>query len=420
MNAHASGLYALENPPAASCKQEPVTTVSRQPIYDQEQRLYAYTLTHHTPMPQTQEAEEPSHHTAALICCALMENSLDTLIGPYQAVFRLTRGLLIMDYALVLPADRVIVEVAEFTVPDTALVEACRELAEQGYRLALTTNRNMVALRPLLEAANLLRIDLKQWSLHELRDHVAQCRQYKARLLADNVNTPADMAYCAEFGFDYFQGAAFGQGDTIQLYRSPTYRPRLLHLMTHLINPMTDIDTVETLIRHDLSLSYKLLRLVNTEIGGSRQPITSLRQALHRLGIRALITWVSFILLSGFDDTPHEMASTAVVRARMCELLAQAMDLGSTDTFFLTGLLSGLDTLLHRPMPELLDALPLHDDIRQSILCDKGDFARILRAVLAYEGGQWDKLQTLGIDSSTMTDSYLRAIVWAETHKGAK
>jgi EAL and modified HD-GYP domain-containing signal transduction protein len=205
----------------------------------------------------------------------------------------------------------------------------------------------------------------------------------------------------------------------MQLHRSPTYRPRLLHLMTHLINPMTDIDTVETIIRHDLSLSYKLLRLVNTGVSDSRQPITSLRQALHMLGMPALITWVSFILLSGFDDAPHEMASTAIVRARMCELLAQAMALASTDTFFLTGLLSGLNILLNRPMPELLDALPLHDDIRQSILCNKGDFGRILSAVRAYEDGQWDELQALGIDSSTMTDSYLRAIVWVETHQGA-
>jgi len=34
--------------------------------------------------------------------------------------------------------------------------------------------------------------------------------------------------------------------------------------------------------------------------------------------------------------------------------------------------------------------------------------------VLAYESGDWDNIHQLGIDSSVITDSYLRALVWAE------
>jgi EAL and modified HD-GYP domain-containing signal transduction protein len=249
---------------------------------------------------------------------------------------------------------------------------------------------------------------------------VAQCRQYNARLLADNVNTPADIACCQDLGFDYLQGAVFGPYDKLEWHRSPTYRSGWLHLMTYLINPMANMDMIETIIRHDLSLTYKLLRLVHAGFCASRPPITSMRQVLQTIGIRALITWVSFVLLSEFDDTPHEMANTAVVRAHMCEFLAQAEGLTSTDTFFLIGLLSGLDTLLDRPMSELLDTLPLHDAIRQSLLGHKGDFSRILRAVFAYEQGRWDDIQALAIDSSTITDSYLQAIVQMESHRDVK
>jgi c-di-GMP phosphodiesterase len=322
-----------------------------------------------------------------------------------------------MDYALVLPADRVILEVVTLPLPDTALVEAARALADQGYNLTLSTQRDMVTLHPLLEAAHLIKIDLQQWSMLELRDHVAQCRQYNARLLADHVDSPTDAAYCIDLGFDYLQGAISGPLETLACYRSPTHRSSWRHLMTHLINPVANTDMIESIFRHDLSLTYKLLRLVHTRCGHTLYPIISIRQALEAIGIRALITWASFVLLSDFDDMPHEMTNTAVLRAHMCEFLAQVEGLAATDTFYLTGLISGLDTILDRPLSELLDTLPLHEDIRQSLLGNKGDVSRMIKAVCAYEQGRWDDLQALSIDSSAITDSYLQAIVQMESHK---
>ena len=420
MNAYASSPHTIEHSPVPPNKQSLVTAVTRQPIYDHQQRLYAYDLMNPNATLTTGAKVEPSQLTAALICSTFLEGSLDQIAGPNPVILCLSRGLLIMDYALVLPADRVILEVATSPLPDTALVESTRVLAEQGYSLTLTTQRDMAALHPLIEAAHLIKINLRQWSRAELRNHVEQCQRYNAKLLADHVDTPADVSYCTELGFDYVQGTVFGPVETLEWYRSPTYRSSWRRLMTHLINPVSTMDLIETIFRSDLSLTYKLLRLVHTGLGNTAQPINSIRQALEAIDIRALMIWVSFVLLSNFDDMPHEMATTAAVRAHMCEFLAQVEGLATVEASFFTGLLSGLESLLDRPMAEILDALPLHQDIRKSLLGHRGELNRLLKAVLAYEQGRWDDIQALSIDSSTITDSYLQAIGQIESYKDVK
>jgi EAL and modified HD-GYP domain-containing signal transduction protein len=140
---------------------------------------------------------------------------------------------------------------------------------------------------------------------------------------------------------------------------------------------------------------------------------------LQAIGLKSLITWVSLILLSGLDDKPHEMITTALIRAKMCEALAKATNQETPQTFFLTGLISVLDALLDISMSDLAANLPIDQTIQRALLHGEGELGRILGSVLAYENGNWEALNQLGIDSTTITDSYLRAIVWAEESTGA-
>ena len=199
------------------------------------------------------------------------------------------------------------------------------------------------------------------------------------------------------------------------LLRCPTNRPVLLNLMTLLIDPRTQRSQIEDIVSRDVTLSYKLLRLIQTTSNGEPPVIATVSQAVHALGYKSLLTWTSLMLIAGMDDAPSDLATTALVRAKMCKLLAQGMRAEPADAFFLVGLLSTLDDLLEMPMPELLAGLPLADAARHALEQHEGELGRILHSVLAYEQGNWDDVHELGIDSSSITDNYLRALVWAET-----
>ena len=416
MNERAPGPSITATAHLAESSDKPKATVSRQPICDPQRCLYAYRLQGPSQTRPQQLLDEDSSHndTPELICNLFMDTGLDAIVGNHPAVLRLTRGLLLMDYALVLPANRVILEVADFTTPDAELAEAVEELAAQGYRFALDTCLETETSNSLLEAADILKVDLQACARASLPEQIARWRQYKATLLAENVNTPDDFAYCQELGFDYFQGDFLGQTETLTLRRSPTNRNTLLNLMTQLIDPSTQGNMLAMLIARDLTFGYKLLRLLQTTCVSTPEPVNSLAQAVQDLGIKSLLAWSSLMLIAGLDDTPPDLMTTGLVRARMCQLVARGMGLEETDTFFFAGWLSTLNELMETSMPELLAQLPIGADVQRALLQHEGEIGRILHSVLAYESGDWDDIHQLGIDSSVITDSYLRALVWAE------
>jgi EAL and modified HD-GYP domain-containing signal transduction protein len=269
---------------------------------------------------------------------------------------------------------------------------------------------------PLLEAAGLIIIDLSACPATQLQERINYFRPYAVKLTTRHVDTQEAFAYCQDLGFDYFQGYFFCQPETIKHQRSLTNRMAVLQLMAKLLHPDTRIDELEAIVSRDVSLSYKLLRLINSSFYSLRTKVTSLRHALLLLGTKALTTWVSLILLSGIDDKPHELTTTAMVRAKMCEILAHQVDRKRKDTFFLMGLLSVMDALMDMCMPEIVASLPLDNDLAEALLYHEGTCGLALRSVLAYERGNWDDVYHLGLDSSTLTDAYLQAIVWAEAN----
>ena len=152
--------------------------------------------------------------------------------------------------------------------------------------------------------------------------------------------------------------------------------------------------------------------MVNSAFYARSTKIETIRQALLLLGMKTIKTWTSLLTLASIDDKPHELMMTAMVRAKMCEALAEVTRQDEKRTFWLVGLFSILDALMDRPMPEVLQALPLTESITQAILHYDGILGSVLRCVLAYERGNWDEVNRLGLDRGEATNAYLKAIVW--------
>lgn len=92
---------------------------------------------------------------------------------------------------------------------DAELVEAARHLSGQGCTIALDDFVYDETLRPLVELADIIKIDVLSLDRAELKRHVALLRKFGAKLLAEKVETQDDYAFCRDLGFDYFQGYFF-------------------------------------------------------------------------------------------------------------------------------------------------------------------------------------------------------------------
>jgi EAL and modified HD-GYP domain-containing signal transduction protein len=387
--------------------------VGRQPIYDRQLDVFAYELLFRSGEVNQAGVLDGDQATSQVILNTFMEIGLETIVGTKQAFINLTRDFILRDYSDVFPAGRVVMEVLEDVAVDAQLIEAVRGLSTQGYTIALDDFIYHESLHELVAVADIIKVDIMALDRAALQEHVTLLRDYDVKLLAEKVETQDDFKYCKDLGFDFFQGYFFCKPEIIKGQRVPANRLVILQLLAKLQDPEADFQELESIIGRDVSLSYKLLRVINSAFYSLPRKIESLRQALLMLGTKFIASWVSIFILAGIDDKPHELMITAIVRAKMCELLALALRQRNKEAFFTVGLFSALDALMDSPMQEVLASLPLSDEITAALLAHEGLLGDALRCVLAYERGEWDQVTCLDLDRVAITDAYLGAITWA-------
>ena len=387
--------------------------IGRQPIYDRSLEVYAYELLYRGSEQNRAVVVDGDQATSRVIMNAFMEIGLNQLVGQRHAFINLTRSFLV-DRDMILPADKVVLEVLEDVVVDEPLIRGVRRLREQGYRIALDDFTLREELLALVDLADIIKIDVMALKRAAVREHVSRLRRYKTVLLAEKVETREDFEFCRRLGFDYFQGYFFCRPSVIKGQGVPANRIALLRLLSELHNPDADVRRLEELISHDVSLSYKLLRYMNSAFFSLPNKIESIHRAVVFLGMQVIKVWVTVIALSGIDDKPHELITTLLVRAKMCELLASAMRSDSPEIFFTVGLFSALDALLDAPMDRILESLPLSDEIERALLYQDGPLGQVLRCALAYERGDWDAATCRDLERAIIRDAYLGALAWAD------
>jgi EAL and modified HD-GYP domain-containing signal transduction protein len=387
--------------------------VGRQPIYTQQLDVFAYELLFRSGEMQHAGVTDGNQATAHVLVNTFLELGLDTLVGTKRAFVNLTRDFLLQDYVLVFPADRVVLEVLEDVAVDDDVLTALRHLSAQGYRIALDDFFYQEHLRPLVELADIIKIDVLASGRAAVAEQVQLLRHYDVQLLAEKVETQEDFTYYKTLGFEYFQGYFFCRPDVVKGQRIPTNRLVILELLAKLQNPETTFRELEALISRDVSLSYKVLRAANAAIYTRARKVASIHQALQVVGLTAMTNIVSLFLLANIDDKPHELLITAMVRAKMCEQLAKLRQQSNSATFFAVGLLSVLDAFMDRPMPDILQSLPLADEIVEALLDHAGMLGATLGGVLAYERGDWEAVQNFGCPRDLLVKTYLESLMWA-------
>lgn len=391
----------------------PDVFVGRQPIYDRQLQVYGYELLFRSGEGNEAGFLDGDQATSQVILNTFMEIGLDAIVGSRRAFINMTRGFFMRDYSQILPPDRVVMEVLEHITIDQEFIAAVRHLSELGYTIALDDFVYRVNLRELVELADIIKVDVLALSREALQAHVSILRQYGAALLAEKVETQDDFKFCKSLGFDYFQGYFLSKPEVIKGHRAPANRHLVLQLLAKLQNPDVNVDELEEIVGRDVALSYKLLRVINSAYFALPKKVDSLHEALTLLGSSFIASWLRIIILAGIDDKPHELVLTAMVRAKMCELLGKVLGAQATESFFTVGLFSALDTLLDSRIEEIVDSLPLSDETTAALVAHEGKLGDVLRCVLAYERGLWEDVYCGELDLASITEMYLQAIAWA-------
>lgn len=388
--------------------------IGRQPIFDRSLQVFGYELLYRSADMNKAVFSDANHATSVVMSNTFLEIGLERLVGDRLAFLNLTRAFLLGEYPIPHRHDRLVLEVLEDITIDDELVEAVQRLAKNGFKLALDDVVNPQDVERLLGIAHMVKVDLMQTDRSVLAEHVEVYKKHGIKMLAEKIETKEEFEWCKELGFDYFQGYFLSKPSVIKEKKLTSTKMTIMQLLSEMQTPNIEFGRIEDVIRKDVSLSYKLLRLLNSAYYSTRSEIKSIRQALTLLGLREIRSWVSLLLMSEAENKPPELVKTAMIRGKMCELIAEELDLARSEAYFIVGLFSVLEALMDIPLDEILAQVPLSKEVNAALLWREGELGQMLEWVLAYEAGDWNKLGDYPAGSESICACYLESVEWAE------
>jgi len=394
--------------------------IGRQAIYDKGLNVMGYELLYRPhDVGFIDNIEDEDYATSLVLLNSFIEAGLDELVGPHKAFINFTRKFIVDSYLIPPSSNQLVLEILENIEVDDELIQGVKHLKSKGYTIALDDFIYHDKMQPLVELADIIKIDLRALDEEELIRYVQRLQAYPLKLLAEKVETHEEFDTCKALGFDYYQGFFLCRPKTVQGKRIPGNRLATLQMIASLQAPDVDIQELEDIISHDVSLTFKLIRYINSAAFSLPRKIESIRHAIVYLGPQEVKNWASLIAMSSINDKPGELFITALTRAKMCELLMEAIDADKKGAAFITGMFSALDAIMDANLPDLLKEMPIASEIKDSLLAPhRGPYGKLLQCTLAYERGEWNQVTCPPLKGEIISDSYMQAVKWAvETGK---
>ncbi len=389
--------------------------VARQPIYDKSLAVFGYELLYRSGDIEEAVFTDGSRATSETILNSFMEIGIDRLVGSAQAFINFPEKLLVGDSFTPILAEQSVLEILEDTRPTEEVIEGIKRLKEKGYKIALDDFQFKESLRPLLALADFVKIDVLALDESQIIKEIKYLKDYDLKLIAEKIETQEMKALCVDYGFDYFQGFFFCKPQLVKQKLIPTNKVVALNLLNKIQDPSLDYEEFQVILSQDVSLTYKLLRYINSAMFSLRREIESIKDAVVLLGQDNVKKWLSLILLSRMDtNKPNELIVVALIRGRMCELLAEELHPEVQPQMFIIGLFSVLDALMDVPMVDLLDTVILSTPIKLALLDQEGEQGEILDLVFAYEQFKFKQLVDHSIATDNLRNYYLESVQWTE------
>ncbi len=389
------------------------TFFARQPIFDRSRRVCGYELLYRSGPVDRAGFSDGVSATAQVLANAFADVDSPDLLGGLPAFVNLPRELIVSRAILAFPPDRVAVEVLEDVTPDAEVMAALAELRAAGYRIALDDYGTADPRRRLVPFADIVKVDLMATVPDDLVGMAASLRSAGVTLLAEKVEGLEDYKRCFDLGFSMFQGFFFARPELMSGRRVDEGRSRITGLLGELHSPGVSMEQVAEAVERHPDFAHHLLRVLNSAAMGLSRQVDSIRQAVVMLGMRRVTELATVLVLASNDHKPRELLNLSLTRARMCSVVADRMGRVDADSFFTVGALSVLDALADRPLSEVVDPLPLSDDVKSALIHRVGIKGELLDAAIAYERADWDRLTDTDLDASTLAHSYLEALEWS-------
>ena len=392
--------------------------IARQPIFDKDMNVYAYELLYRSGEGISEPSTNGDHKTSEVVFNTLVTMGLDTMLSGSKAFINFTKETINSKLPEMFSNEILVVELLEDIIPDENFINQCQILKSSGYLLALDDFDSTYIYEEVIEMVDIIKVDFMLTTQDERRILVEKYKNNHVRFLAEKVESKEEFDEAIGMGYDYFQGFFFSKPILVSGNDFKTFNSAYALILTELNKLEPSYDVLEEIIKKDFSITFKLLKLVNSAAFYSRNRITSIKHALTMIGFKELKKWFSLMMVrDAGEDQPKELIRMSLIRARLAEsLLKSTVYKKRASEGFLLGLFSMIDVILDRRMVEVIDDLPLEPDIIAALYNEESTFLGILKMIQFYEQGEWklvrQQLEAYDLDFLAISTYYLEAIDW--------
>ena len=398
-----------------------VSMIGRQAILNDHREVFGYELFDRTTAADAHTAASD----AALLFNALSYAGTEALVGRKLVFINCTHESLVGGHLELVHPDKVVLEVPTLGEDASAEDIAARlpifeALRQRGFRLAFDQNllrRQYVSWLPM---ANFIKLDMLTFPLSSAEALVKFARTHtSAQIVAEKVETQEQFETMHALGVKLFQGFWFAKPDVVQAKTVRPSQATIVQLLNLVRNQATTAE-IEQLLKKDPTLSFNLLRFINSSGFGLSCEITSFRHAVMILGLKKLFRWAALLMTTTrIGGSAPAVGQTAVVRGRLMELLASEMlSAEEADNAFVVGVFSLLDVMLGMSMEKALSSIALPQPAMDALLHRTGVYAPFLDLVLACESGDDDMFarasEALHLSNHQVNWAHLQALAWAD------
>jgi c-di-GMP-related signal transduction protein len=389
--------------------------IARQPIFDRNMNVYGYELLYRHNCTNSFNGMDDDLATAALIYNTFLVVGIDHLTDGTKAFINFSKELLGSEVPYLLPTENVVIEVLEREQVTQATIDACCKLRDAGYVLALDDFIVDDNNASLLSSANIIKIEYE--FIQENLKLIENCRG-KALLLAEKIETREDYQKAVDMGFDLFQGYFFSKPVILNSKDIVPLNLNLIRIIDELNSQEPSYTVIADIIESDLGISIKLLKMANSVYRGTRTKIKSIKHTLSLWGVKEIYQWISLMLLKEVQNIENaELIKQAFIRGRLMALIGAELRKDTPDSdYFFTGMFSTIDTLLNKPMDQVLKDLPLSGGVKCALLGDDNELRQSLNCILYYENADWNQFLKAYpmnlIGAEKFLDLYVEALKW--------
>jgi len=397
------------------------TAIARQAIVDASRSVIGYEL--------FDRSRQSDNHTAAsdaeLLFRVLSHIDNEALTDRKTIFVNCTHDSLAGGHLELIQPEKVVLEIPPLEQGEAEDIEArlqtLLEVRKRGFRLAFNQTVLGSAYRSWLTLAAFIKVDLSQLRPEDVAGVIRLAQSSSpAHLIAEKVETAEQFEQVAALGVKLFQGYWFAKPTLVKGQTLRASQATLIQLI-NLVRQQASTSEIEEVLKHDPTLSFNLLRFINSSGFGLSVEITSFRHAVMILGLKKLFRWAALLMITSRDGgAPPAVASMAVVRGRLMELLAgEVLGPEECDNAFVVGVFSLLDTMLGMPMDKALSAVALPTVVVEALLLRTGPLAPFLDLAEACESANDEAFakaaDTLHLSNRQVNWAHLQALTWAET-----